>query len=520
MEWVFAAVGAAVGGGAAWVVATMRARAAAEQSKREANEARERALAEAKDRAAQLQKQAELDAKAKLIEAEAEIVRRLEKSEEEHIRRLERVEKREQVVEQKNDLVTNRELELGKRDKAIGDRERAAEERAKQVDSIVAKQQRELERVAGMSADEARAKLVDKMVDEARLDAAKQSKAIEDAARDEAEKRAKRIIGIAIQRFASDTAQERSVTSVALPSDDIKGKIIGREGRNIRALSEHTGCDFIIDDTPETVVISSFDPVRREVARVALNRLIQDGRIHPTRIEEVVAKAQSEVDSATREAGEGALVELGLARAHPEIVKLLGQLKFRYSYAQNVLRHSVECGYLAGLMAGEIGQDVKRARRAALLHDIGKATSHEEEGGHAMIGGRIAKKFGEDDIVVNAIAAHHDDEPPQTIVAHLVAASDALSSARPGARREALESYVKRLEDLEKISVSFRGVERSFALSAGREIRVFVDPGDVSDVESVALSRAIAKRIETELSYPGQIRVTVIRETRAIDYAK
>jgi ribonuclease Y len=371
-----------------------------------------------------------------------------------------------------------------------------------------------------MTGDEARNILIEQYKDEARRAAATDAKIIEDQAREEAEKRAKRVVGIAIQRYAGDHVQERSVTSVHLPNDELKGRIIGREGRNIRALQEATGVDFIVDDTPETIVVSSFDPIRREVARIALDKLILDGRIHPTRIEEVVAKAQEEVERAMREAAEQAMLELSVTRVHPEIVKLLGRLRYRYSYAQNVLRHSVEAGFIAGLMAGELGLNVRQARRAGLLHDIGKAVSHEQEGGHAVIGGQLARKYGEDEVVANAIAAHHDDEPCRSVVGHLVAAADTLSGARPGARREMLESYVRRLEDLERLSTSFKGVERAYAIQAGREVRVLVEPSEVSDAESALLAREISRKIEENLSYPGQIRVTVVRETRAIDYAK
>jgi ribonuclease Y len=300
----------------------------------------------------------------------------------------------------------------------------------------------------------------------------------------------------------------------------MKGRIIGREGRNIRALEAATGIDLIVDDTPETVVISGFDPVRREVARLSLERLIQDGRIHPTRIEEIVAKAAKDVDKMIKEAGEQSILELGLARVHPEIVKMLGRLKYRYSYAQNVLRHSVECGFIAGMMAAELGLNQRKARRAGLLHDIGKAMSHEVEGSHAVIGAQFAKKYGEEPVVVNAIGSHHEDEPPTSVIAHLVAAADALSGARPGARREMLEQYVKRLEDLENICRSFAGVDKSYAIQAGREVRVLVESERIGDAEASILAKDIAQRIETELTYPGQIKVTVIRETRATATAK
>src|SRR6185436_11492264 len=338
-------------------------------------------------------------------------------------------------------------------------------------------------------------------------------------AREEADRKAKKIITIAIERLAGDFIAERTVSVVHLPSDDMKGRIIGREGRNIRAIEAATGVDLNIDDTPEAVIVSSHSPIRREIARIALERLISDGRIHPGRIEEVVRKAEQEVEESVREAGQKAIFEVGVHGVHPEIVKLLGMLKYRYSYAQNVLSHSIEASFICGMMAAELGINEKQARRAALLHDIGKALTHEIEGSHAIIGADLARKYGESAKIVNAIAAHHEEVKAETILAPLVDAADAISGARPGARREVLESYAKRLEDLEQISNSFKGVERSFAVQAGREIRVIVDPGSVSDDQTTFLARDIARRIEQEMTYPGQIKVTVIRETRSSDTA-
>lgn len=431
-----------------------------------------------------------------------------------------RAQKRERVIREKEDLLASRELDQTRREKGLQTREQQAQTQEARIGELITAQEAKLQEIAGMSAEDAKNRLMDKYKDAARRDAANDAKRIEEEAREEAEKRAKRIIGLAIQRFAGEYVQDRSVTSVHLPNDELKGRIIGREGRNIRALQEATGVDFIVDDTPETIVVSSFDPIRREVARIALEKLIVDGRIHPTRIEEIVVKSQEEVERAMREAAEQAMLELSITRVHPELVKLLGRLRYRYSYAQNVLRHSVECGFLSGLMASELGLNVRQARRAGLLHDIGKAVSHEQEGGHAIVGGQLARKFGEDEVVANAIACHHDDEPCRHILGHLVAAADTLSGARPGARREMLESYVQRLEELEKISASFTGVERAYAIQAGREVRVLVEPSEVSDAESALLAREIARKVEESLTYPGQIRVTVVRETRAIDYAK
>ena len=476
-----------------------------------------------KEAEAQL-KTAEVEARELVLKARAEAeqgaTRALAEVDERIKEREQGVNKRERILREKEDLQSNRELDLTRRDKELQVNEQQSKARDAKIGELVKAQELKLEEIAGMSADEARRRMMEQYKDDARRAAANDAKRIEDDAREEAEKRAKRIVGLAIQRYAGEYVQERSVTSVHLPNDELKGRIIGREGRNIRALQEATGVDFIVDDTPETIVVSSFDPIRREVARIALEKLILDGRIHPTRIEEIVTKSQDEVERAMREAAEQAMLELSITRVHPEIVKMLGRLRYRYSYAQNVLRHSVECGFLCGLMAAELGQNVRQARRAGLLHDIGKAVSHEQEGGHAVVGGQLARKYGEDDVVSNAIAAHHDDEPCRSIIGHLVAAADTLSGARPGARREMLESYVKRLEELEQISASFTGVERAYAIQAGREVRVLVEPSEVSDAESALLAREIARKVEDSLSYPGQIRVTVVRETRAIDYAK
>jgi ribonucrease Y len=357
-------------------------------------------------------------------------------------------------------------------------------------------------------------------VGQASIDAARKARLLEEEAIEEADRRAKRVISIAVQRWAGEYAAEKSVSVVSLPSDDMKGRIIGREGRNIRALEAATGVDVIIDDTPEAVIISGFDPVRREIARLTLEKLISDGRIHPSRIEEVVAKTEQEVAQIIKEAGERAAFELGIHGLHPELLKLLGRLKYRTSYGQNMWSHSIEVGFLCGLMAAELGVNVKVARRAGLLHDIGKAVTHEQEGSHAIIGADFCKKYGETELVRNAVAAHHNEEPQNSVIAHLVIAADSLSGARPGARREILETYIKRLEDLERISLGFDGVEKSYAIQAGREIRVMVQNSRVTDDQAFMLSRDIAKKIEDELTYPGQIKVTVIRETRAVEYAR
>ncbi len=487
-----------------------------DNAKREANEI----LSNAKNDAKSLKKDAEIASREEKIKALAQVEKEEKQLKEEAKRNEQRFRQREEVLEKKKDLMTSKEIELSKHEAKLERIEREMGAKERKIDQRYEEAGRTVERKAGMTRDEAKKELVEKITDDARRAAALGIKQIEDDAKEEADNRAKRIVGIAIQRYAGEHVQERAVSVVHLPSDDMKGRIIGREGRNIRALEAATGIDLIVDDTPETVVISGFDPIRREVARLSLERLIQDGRIHPTRIEEIVAKAQIEVEKSVKEAGEQAILELGLARVHPDMVKLLGRLKFRYSYAQNVLRHSVECGFISGLMAAELNLNVRKARRAGLFHDIGKAVSHEQEGSHALVGAGFAKKHGEEPLIVNAIASHHEEETPTSVIAHLIAAADALSGARPGARREMLESYVKRLENLEKICTSFNGVDKSYAIQAGREVRVLVENEKVSDPEASLLARDIAARIESELTYPGQIRVTVIRETRATALAK
>ena len=398
------------------------------------------------------------------------------------------------------------------------------ENRAKEAEGRLQHQledlKKKLESAAHLSSQQAKDELVQAVKREAEVDAAKQITVIENEAKQEAEKKAKRIISMAIARYSGEYAAEKSVSIIPLPNEEIKGKIIGREGRNIRALEAACGVDLIVDETPEAVVISAFDPVRREVARRALEQLMEDGRIHPSRIEEVIHKVKSHLFQSIKEDGDKAFFELNLPSPDPEIGKLIGSLKYRTSFTQNNYSHSIEVGFLAGMMAGELGVDVKAARRAGLLHDLGKALDHSIEGSHAVIGADFAKKHGESEIVCHAIRAHHEDEQPKTILAHLVQAADALSSARPGARSQMMESYVKRLEDLESIGNSFDGVERTFAIQAGREVRVLVEGSKVNDEQAILLSRDIARKIEREMKYPGQVKVTVIRETRVVDYAR
>ncbi|MDD6796451.1 MAG: ribonuclease Y, partial [Clostridiaceae bacterium] len=430
------------------------------------------------------------------------------------IQRLERrLIQREESLDKKSDA-------LQRKDEALNDKISEVNNMEEKIKELANQKRTELERVAGLSTEEAKQILLEEVRKEVSHDAALMIKDIEGKAKQEADKKSREIITTAIQRCAADHVSESTVHVVALPNDEMKGRIIGREGRNIRTLETLTGVDLIIDDTPEAVILSSFDPIRREVARIALEKLIVDGRIHPARIEEMVEKAQKDVENDIKEEGEQAALETSVHGLHPDIIRLLGRLKYRTSYGQNVLKHSIEVSYLAGLMASELGLDVTLARRAGLLHDIGKAVDQEQEGPHALIGGDIAKKCHESQIVVNAIAAHHGDVEMESLEAILVQAADAISAARPGARRETLEAYIKRLEKLEEIANSYEGVEKSYAIQAGREIRIIVKPDHVDDIGTVQLARDIVKNVEEQLEYPGQIKINVIRETRAVDFAK
>lgn len=435
--------------------------------------------------------------------------------------------KREEALTQKERDLDRQKRDAERRVADLDKKERSVDGKVKQAETAVEKAEaaqeaakKKLEAIAGLSEEQARKKLEEEVKSQAYAAAAGELKRIEDEANEQAAARAKTIVATAIQRYASEFVHERTVAVVPLPSDDLKGRLIGREGRNIRALEAATGIDMIIDDTSEAITISCFNPVRREIARLAIGALVADGRIHPTRIEEVVRKAEKDVEKVCKEAGEQAAFDLGVHRLHPELVKQLGRLKFRQSYAQNVLLHSVEVGYLAGLMAAEIGANVKLARRAGLLHDIGKAVDHEQEGAHSEVGAALARKFGEAPRICQAIASHHGDVEPQSVLDHIVAAANSLSAARPGARREQLASYVKRLEDLELLCQRFPGVEKAFALQAGREVRVMVMNDKINDGEALVLSREIARAIENEAAYAGQVRVVVVRETRASEYAK
>jgi ribonuclease Y len=477
-------------------------------------------IEEAEAKAEILRKEALLQAKDKLYQAKAEFEKETVERRQELQTEEKRLHQKEANLDKKVELIDFKEVEVSRREKDVTGKERGVAEKEKRYDELIEKQRMKLESIAKISSEEAKRMLVESMESEAKHEAAIRIKAIEEETREISDKKAKEIISQAVQRYSGEYVAERTVSVLNLPSEEMKGRIIGREGRNIRALEAATGIDLIIDDTPEAVILSGFNPIRREIARIALERLISDGRIHPARIEEVVQKVEQELDTTIRDSGQQATFDVGVHGIHQEVIKLIGRLKFRTSFAQNVYQHSMEVAFLAGIMAAELGVDVKQAKRAGLLHDIGKALDHEVEGSHSRIGADIAKKYGESPVVVHAIASHHDEEPTETLLDILIQAADALSGARPGARREMLETYVKRLDDLEKIANSFPGIDKSYAIQAGREIRVIVQNEKVSDEESLILCKDIAHKIEEELTYPGQIRVVVIRENRAVEYAK
>jgi len=464
-------------------------------------------------------KEARLEVKDRLLKMKSEFGTDTKETRAELKKKERRLIQKEENVDRKIDQFERRERDFLRKEKKLMRRDEELERQEIKYKELIEEQKSQLEKISGFTAEQAKELLIRAMENEARHEGAKLIKRIENEAKEQADKNAKDIIATAIQRYAGDFVAERTVSVVQLPSDEMKGRIIGREGRNIRALEAATGIDLIIDDTPEAVILSGFNPVRREVARLSLMRLISDGRIHPARIEDIVKKVGKEVDLAIKEAGEQAAFDLSVHGIHSELIKYIGRLKFRTSYAQNVLQHSIEVGVLSGIMASELGLNSKLARRMGLLHDIGKAVDHEIEGQHAVIGSKLAKKFGETPKVVHAIAAHHEDVPPNSVYDLLIQAADGLSGARPGARKELLENYIKRLEDLEKIANSFSGVANTYAIQAGRELRIIVESGIISDEEATLLSRDVAKKIEESLTFPGQIKVMVIRETRAVEYA-
>ena len=480
----------------------------------------ENIIEEAKKEADNTKREAALETRDKMYKAKLEFEKQTEKKKKELHGVERKLADRETNLERKSDLLARRERDLQRRERDLALKERTVKAKDERYKQLLEEENAKLERIAGMTSEQAKQRLMANLEAQARYEAAQIIKEIKDRAKESAEKEAKEVITSAIQRCATDHVVESTVSVVSLPNEEMKGRIIGREGRNIRAFEIATGVEVIIDDTPEAVSLSGFDPVRREIARLALETLVADGRIHPARIEEIVGKTEKQVEDLIVRIGEETLLELGIPDVHPEVARLLGRLKYRTSYGQNVLQHAKEVAHIAGLMASELDFDCAQARRAGLLHDLGKAVDQSHEGTHAKIGAELAKKYGENEMVINSILAHHEDVEAKSPISVLVAAADAISGARPGARRETLEAYIKRLDKLEEIANSFRGVDTAYAIQAGREIRIIVQPEEISDVQSAELASMIAKRIEAELKYPGQIKVTVIREMRAVEYAK
>lgn len=472
----------------------------------------------ARKEADKIRVQGELKAKEIVERKSTEIENESREKQREAFKTEKRLQKREEVLDKKFEAVEKKDSELSRKERDVMQREQALGEKQKELDAVIDEAKKKIEDIAGMTQEAARNELINIIEDEARHEAAKKLKQLEDQLQEEAERKAKDIIALAIQKYAGEYTSEKTISVVNLPNDDMKGRIIGREGRNIRSIEARTGVDIIIDDTPETVVISSLNPIRREVARISLEKLIDDGRIHPARIEEIVSDVEKQIEREIQKAGEAAIFDLGIPSIHPELVKLVGRLKYRTSYSQNILNHSIEVAFICGILAAEIGYDVKLAKRGGLLHDIGKAVDHEIEGSHVDIGEDLVRKYGEPKEVIEAVALAHDPQP-QSLLAILVQSADAISAARPGARRETYEAYVKRIEDIESIAGSFRGVEKCYAIQAGREVRVIVESSKVNDEEGALLSHEIAKKIEKEVAYPGQIKITVIREVRSTAFA-
>jgi ribonuclease Y len=519
MMIIVALAALAVGLGLLVLSLLSRKRTVEGKAREEAGKAEEILLGARKE-AENILKEATLQAKDHMLQVKLDFERETRDRKNELIQLEKRLLQKEDQVDRKNEQLEARAAEFGRREGELSEQVRKLDAAREQVEAQFARGKEELERIAGLTGEQAKAEIVERVAEEAKLESGKRLRAMDEEFREEATQKARKMISLAVQRYAADYVTEHVVTAVPLPSEEMKGRIIGREGRNIRAFEAATGIDVIIDDTPEAVILSGFNPVRREIARISLSRLVQDGRIHPARIEETVEKVTKEVEDTIREAGEQALFDLGIHGVHPELVKLIGKLKYRTSYGQNIYTHSIEVAFLCGMIASELGLNAKVAKRAGLLHDIGKAVDHEVEGPHALIGADLARKYGESARVVHAIGAHHEDESPRDVLPILVQAADALSGARPGARREMLANYLKRLEDLEAIAKSFAGVEKSYAIQAGREVRIIVDNLKIGDDAATILARDIAKKVETDLSYPGQIRVTVIRETRAVEYAR
>lgn len=506
-----------IGAGVAGYVAYGRGRGTGVQTERERQDALRQS---AEDQSARILAEAEAQARQMQLAIKEEEVQRRKEMDAEATRRRAEVEKTEERLQNRLDSVERRLQQIDSREKNLNKRETKIGEREAKLSTAEEEWAAELQRVAAMNQEEARQVLLERVEQTTRQEMARKIREVEAEANEEAERRARSIITVAIERLASDHVNEFAVSSVDLPSDEMKGRIIGRQGRNIRAIEQALGVDLVVDDTPEAIIISSYDPIRREVARIALGKLVADGRIHPSRIEKEVEKAQQEIERIVIEAGEQAMIEAGVSGLHREVQKVLGRLKFRTSYGQNQLQHAIETAKLAGIIASELHANVRIAKMGGLLHDLGKAVTHEIDGPHAIVGAEIAKRYGVPDVVVNAIASHHAEVEPESVEAVIVAAADAISGARPGARRESLETYIKRVTELEDIGNSFKGVSQTYAIQAGREIRVLVRPDDVDDLAAIHLSKEIAKKIEDNLQYPGQIRVTVVRETRAVEYAK